>query len=212
MKYTFVEMKDRLSAASESEWSDSKLRYYLLDILKIRVGSPGVRASYPAQTLGKLLFLAKVMESPIKPSIKQALRLMEQVPAGELTLIGEGAKPVELSMAGLDEASEQEPLSMMRVTEASFADEPMEEPSQYRAESARREAPGERATDYVTRVFSQHLGASAPKPRATKQSWREEVNFGPDLQIRCRKPLTKSQKEQLMLAGQLLRYILGEEK
>jgi hypothetical protein len=225
MKFTFKEMQQRLNEASESEWSDSKLRYYLLEILRVKERKRGVTATYSAQTLGKLLFLARVMESPMQPTIKQALRLLEGVTTEELARIGEGTEQIEFGVPDTDASGERvyrtlsgqvapqerHPFGrVMSVSAAEHFDHSSSSPARFEEAAIQ---PREAAADYVAREFARHLGDRAPAaaPEPKRDRWQAKIDCGPDLQIRCRKPLTARQEQQLRLAGELLRTILEEE-
>jgi len=221
MQFTFNQMLEKLNASSQSEWKESKLRYYLLKILDEKVGTRGQKASYPAQTLGKLLFLAGVTESPMQPSLKQAVQLMGNLDEEELTRIGEGKEQIEIGIPDLDETgtpiyrtlsgqtAPQDNHSFGRVMSLTENQQLLSNSSHAMEEFA---APSSlEAADYVASEFTKHLSVSESAGRQLEPAW-QTINFGSDLQIRYRKTLAPGQKKQLKLAGELLRSVLSEEK
>jgi hypothetical protein len=221
MEFTFNEMLETINKDRQKEWPDTKLRYYLLDVLEEKVGQRGRAATYPATTLGKLLFLAAVLESPLQPTIKQAVQMMEKVSDEELTRIGTGEEKIEYGVPDVDESGravyrtlsgrtapqDDHPFGRVMSLESREEVSPSADMSMLITDPVERKG----AADYVTSQFERYLSRSAPEPERRVPKWRT-YRFGPDLQIRCRKPLTPGQKKQLSLAGELLRAALGEEE
>jgi hypothetical protein len=208
MNHTFIELLRNINANLEKEkhWEKSKLRYYLREVLKEPPQKRGKESTYPELTLNKLLFISKLMDSNLSPSIRQLKEILAGVNDDEVTRVAQGTERLEIGMTDIDatgvashrtlsgEAWSQSDPRMGRVMQTSL----------------RMADVGESATDYVAREFSKHLSAGAPAPRAPKTAWKE-MNFGPDLQIRYRKSLTRGQKKQLHLAGELMRSIVSRE-
>jgi hypothetical protein len=220
-QFTFKEMLDAINASSQKRWKDSKLRYYLLDVLDERVGKPGREATYSSLTLGKLMFLCKVLESPMQPTIKQALLMMERLSNEELRRIGEGEEEIEYGIPDVDESGKavyrtlsgrtapQEDHPFGRVMNLS-ATSPLFENAMYQKKTLDLDRK-HGAADYVASEFERYLGRDDQSPVKRDTNW-QTFRFGPDLQIRYRKPLTQSQEKRLRLAGELLHSILGEEE
>jgi hypothetical protein len=223
MEFTFKEMLAAInSKVSGKKWKASKLRYYLLDVLNEKVGTPGQEATYPAKTLGKLLFLVEVMENPgpLQPTIKQAVLMLEKLSDEDLTRIGSGEEEIEYGVPDVDESgtavyrtlsgrtAPQHDHPFGRVMDLATGEEvsPSADMSMPITDPAERKG----AADYVASQFASYISRSEKTSVRRGPGWKT-LSFGPDLQIRYRKPLTPGQKKQLRLAGELLQAVLGEE-
>jgi hypothetical protein len=214
MKHTFIEILSQINANLEREkrWEKSKLRYYLREVLEEQPQKRGAESSYPDLTLNKLLFISKLMESNVSPSIRQLKELLSEVSDDEINRIAVGTERLEIGVPDMDESGapgfrtikgefiSQEDPEVGRVMDA-----PMEILSVLENQAAGDE---DSAADYMKRHFMQ--SASPVHSGLPGGKWKN-LKLGPDLELRYRKNLTRKQERQLRLAGQLLQSIVSEE-
>jgi len=216
MEFTFKELLDRVNAVVREPWAETKLRYYLLKVLEEKKDTRGVVATYPAATLGKLVFLATLLEREPKPPLRVAVNLLAELPDEVLHRIGMGEESVEFGYADFD-AYEPPIFRTESGRSAPRDDHPFGHvlPMQSAEFTPRSPEPtADSAARYADRAFASYLGSlrSASAPRSG-DDWKHE-RFGPDLQVRyrSRRPLTPAQEKQLRMAGELIRAILDQEQ
>jgi hypothetical protein len=210
MNHTFIKILTEINANLDrkNRWEKSKLRYYLREVLEEPPQKRGKESTYSDLTLNKLLFISKLMDSNLSPSIRQLKEILLEVSDEEVTRIAEGTERLEIGVPDFDGSG----MPGVRTIKGEFL--PDEDPSvgrilqtslqiDDRVES-RMEDPKDSAADYMKKQFTKSIG------NARHSKW-QSVELGPDLEIRYRRNLTKQQEKQLKLAGELLRSIVSEE-
>jgi hypothetical protein len=215
MKHTFIEILTKINANLDKDkrWEKSKLRYYLREVLEEQPQKRGAESKYPDLTLNKLLFISKLMESSVRPSIRQLKEILATVSDDEINRIAAGTERLEIGVPDIDEFG----TSGFRTINGEFISK--KEPDIGRAlvtslsmfsfkENLADSDQDNSAADYMKKHFMKSAGAtSSEKPGG---QWKYLIQ-DPDLEIRFRKNLNRKQQKQLRLAGDLLRSIVSKE-
>lgn len=209
-----ISFKDLLAKVNkdkppEDRWTASKLRYYLREAIgEVKEqGRPEQKdAGYPVDVLHKVLFISKLMEQDVRPSISQVKDILKSVSAEVLARVAKGAEQLEIGQAIITSGGETR-----YVTTKGDVYRPEDLSEEEVIQTSLAEHPRLQATDgvRVARRIEQEMREAGPRP-ASRPPW-QTLRVGPDLEIRYRRTLSKDQLQQLKLAGDLIRSILGEE-
>jgi hypothetical protein len=216
MKHTFTEILAKINASLDKDkrWEKSKLRYYLRDVLEEPPQKRGAESTYPDLTLCKLLFISKLMDSNVSPTIRQLKEILANVTDEEFGRIARGEERLEIGVPTRD-ASGSLGFKTLSGEHLSFNDpsagrlmQPNMNWTSSVTEFSKKE--DDSAAEYVRKFENTFASSSESRPR--KRAWESIVDVGDDLRIMYRKKLTRKQETQLRKAAELIASILGEEE
>ncbi len=165
---------------------ERKVRYYLARVLNAPGGTRGRKTFYPRETLDRLKLTKRVLMGPydsnrgeVKPSLGDFQHWLESQSAEDISNMA--AQPYSIKPKTL--------LATSAPPETSIYQSAPSSPG--KVVPIRNPTPADRQSSKTDR----------------KSKW-QSFQFGNDLVINTRKPLTTEQRQQLALAGQLLQSML----
>jgi len=195
------------------------VRYYLAKVLDAPGGTRGRKAFYTQLTLDQLKLAKQILMLPydakrgeVKPSLKDFEHWLKSQSAEEIHAMAE--MPYRIKPKMLLAASAPQP-SMAREEEpGTYSVAQSESVSHSYHEEKDIEKITDTAAQYLNRVMGRVMGTNpgTASMKENRQTPWQSFTFGDDLEIKIRKPLTPTQKQQLTLAGQLLQSMLEKEQ
>ena len=192
------------------------VRYYLTKVLQAPGGTRGRKAFYTQESLDQLKLAKQILmrdydpkRGEVKPSLRDFQLWLKTQSPEEIHSMAEmpyRIKPKVLMAAAAPRVSQ-----VRNIDEDSPLMDAMP-PENYSSKKESKHQTNDSAAQYLDRVMgsSQKKTPGVKRRRSRQQPW-ESFQFGKDLNIRVRKPLTSAQKRQLDLAGQLLQSMLEKE-
>ena len=191
------------------------VRYYLTKVLQAPGGTRGRKAFYTQENLDQLKLAKQILmrdydpkRGEVKPSLRDFQRWLKTQSSEEIHSMAEmpyRIKPKMLMAAAAPQVSQVRNIDDSPLMDAM-------PPENYSSKKEIKHQTKDSAAQYLDRVMGSSQGKTPDvKPRRSRQQPWESFQFGKDLNIRVRKPLTSAQKRQLDLAGQLLQSMLEKE-
>ncbi|KAA9131551.1 MerR family transcriptional regulator [Marinihelvus fidelis] len=174
------------------------VRYYLAKVVNAPSGTPGRKSYYDQQTVDRLKLAKQVLardydpkRGEVKPSLEQFSDWLDNLDEEEIHRLAEmpyRIKPKAITQPG----------SAPRRIAMNVAQKAHTEPNLLQVD--------ESASNYLDRIMGPDPHRKPEPP--TADHWNE-FQFGHDLVIRVRNPLTRDQRRQVELAGALLKSVVG---
>ena len=215
---------DLQEVVEETGLPERTVRYYLAKVLGAPSGTRGRKSYYDQVTVDQLMLAQQILmrdydpqRGEVKPTLSEFrawIGSLSEDEVKELVEMPYRIKPKTLLNPSNKQAMESsvyssaskapekqasfDPMgslkSMSTTDKLNFLTETQEKTGNYKTDS------DDTAAQYLDRVMG---------PRRPHQQSRWQTHdFGPELQIRTRKPLSPEQQKQLMLTGQLLQSVL----
>lgn len=184
------------------------VRYYLVKVLNAPTGTPGRKSYYDQQTLDRLKLAQQVLardydpkRGEVKPTLEQFSDWLDNLDEEETHRLAEmpyRIKPKAITQHHASHATQRSmKVDLLQVLE----DKQAENNSAITTHSAE-----DSASNYLDRIMGPDPHRKPEPP--TADHWNE-FQFGHDLVIRVRNPLTRDQRRQVELAGALLKSVVG---
>jgi hypothetical protein len=208
--YDLQELVDKTGLAERT------VRYYLAKVLEAPGGTRGRKAFYPQETLNQLKLAKQILMAPydpkrgeVKPSLRDFQHWLQSHSAQEIKEMAE--MPYRIKPKSLLAASAPQVMQIRNEPKETYSID-REQPISRSYSKEDHTKTTDSAAQYLKRVMGTDQGANqASENRRRRPIPWQSFQFGDDLEIKIRKRLTPSQKQQLALAGQLLQSMLEKE-